>query len=857
MFQGASNILTSILLTLMTPILDQDGKFDNNPRFIEIVVTPKEGVQLAENDSQGLKGKNAILISRIRGSGISLYRVELTHFQSKIDLLSILREQNPHLWIAENSVTTIDTNLRQPAVDFHPSQWPLKNFGPFYQHSQIGVLDSDIDGIEAISQQLALIDPNIPRAKVAVIDTGVNIYHPALVNQIWRNKGEIARNGIDDDLNGYVDDLNGWNTADDHWQVLDENGHGTHVSGIIAAKGQVRGLATHAEIIPIKVVKRGDANGGVDFYAVLAALKYAQIVDADVINISLGFKNPSQEQIKIFELALAPFEENTILVSSAGNDGRNLKLDPYMPCTNHLVICVANLNRSGRLSPDSNFSPNAVDIAAPGTEILSTYGHGYKVLSGTSMASPHVAATAAILKSMRPQEGAGEIFLRLMDGADRPPYLRDKIIFSRRLNTYNAMFSNHVSEAEYCSIERKINKPFANSGEPGINGWSEEAAFTICSAEQFLRLNQSGRQFFELKSDIDFSQVVVPNFRPIPFFGGILEGNGHTLFNPIFLSTNYPSNDAALFQKTSVTTVIRNLRIVGGVFKGKRAAALVVESSGGSFTNIHVEAAVEGDVAGGLIATQHYSPSFPEGNPNVYGVTFEGFVSGRIAGGIIGVGSGVIENSHVSVSLVDGNISYSDQPRFGGGVFGRSSGRYRDVRISETIAEVFISDEGGFTTSGGLIGHARCNAEIVDSYSIGKIGKVEAFGGLIGFAQNVSINRSFADHQFSDYTKRNDRFIFSIDDYETGGGGTRGKFDCGGDRPAPPSKILVSFFHAPHSNPPGRIALPLSKYDFRDRSNFPNWFNQGSGWQFTQEYGPIIRHIPRMNGFYEVSREKP
>ena len=140
----------------------------------------------------------------------------------------------------------------------------------------------DIDAPEAWS-----VTTGSPATIVAVLDTGIDLGHPELAGRVWTNPGEVAANGVDDDGNGYVDDLHGWNFVSGTNDVQDDNGHGSHVSGTIAAAGNdgagVVGVAWNATILPLKILA---ADGGGEVDAAIAAIGYAVREGARVINAS-------------------------------------------------------------------------------------------------------------------------------------------------------------------------------------------------------------------------------------------------------------------------------------------------------------------------------------------------------------------------------------------------------------------------------------------------------------------------------------------------------------------------------------------------------------------------------------------
>lgn len=245
---------------------------------------------------------------------------------------------------------------------------------------------------------------------VAVIDTGVDYTHKDLADNIWVNEGEIPGNGIDDDGNGYVDDVHGVDFVDGDSDPMDEHGHGTHVAGIIAmtpGNGGGVGVAYGAKIM---CVRAGQANGSFASTDIAKAIKYAADNGADVINMSFGGTGRSY----LVESALQDAFPSCVLVAAAGNDGlptTDAKQAGYLftediyPAGYKYVIGVMATDNNKSLAYFSNWdfkegSGCEYEMAAPGVGIYSTLpGNRYACWSGTSMATPNVAAAAAILRS--------------------------------------------------------------------------------------------------------------------------------------------------------------------------------------------------------------------------------------------------------------------------------------------------------------------------------------------------------------------------------------------------------------------------------------------------------------------------
>lgn len=253
---------------------------------------------------------------------------------------------------------------------------------------------------------------------VAVVDTGVDMSNPELSNQIWVNVGEIAGNGIDDDHDGYVDDVHGWDFASNDSNPTDQNGHGTHVAGIIGADANGTGntgVAPNATIMPVRVL---DANGSGTLSAVAAGIRYAAQHGADIINLSLGggFSSVIQTAIQYAQSL------GVLVVAAAGNESASTPSYParFAASLNN-VISVGAYSSSNSIASFSNDvgSSGAVQVDAPGVSIYSTYlNDRYASLSGTSMATPHVAGLAALALSANPNLTAVQLRNVIVNGAN-------------------------------------------------------------------------------------------------------------------------------------------------------------------------------------------------------------------------------------------------------------------------------------------------------------------------------------------------------------------------------------------------------------------------------------------------------
>ena len=298
-----------------------------------------------------------------------------------------------------------------------------------------------IGGIDAVHAWA--IRSEAPAIPVAVIDTGIDYTHEDLAENVPANPGEIPGNGVDDDGNGFIDDVRGWNFYADTANAMDDHGHGTHVSGIIAARGNnalgVTGVTWKSSLLPIKFL---NAQGFGYTSDAIASVEYARERGCRVINASWGgggYSTLLRDSIGNFTTA-----NDGLFVCAAGNAIRDNDSQPYFPASYGVsgIISVAASDSADKLAYFSNWGANSVHLAAPGDAILSCVpGNKYALCSGTSMAAPHVTGSVALLFQHHSKLTAAECLLRVSANADHPPGLADKAQGGARLNVYSALSS--------------------------------------------------------------------------------------------------------------------------------------------------------------------------------------------------------------------------------------------------------------------------------------------------------------------------------------------------------------------------------------------------------------------------------
>ena len=349
------------------------------------------------------------------------------------------------------------------------NQWGLKNTG-----QNGGTAGIDIRATQAwdISTTSNVV--------VAVIDTGLKINHPDISANVWTNTNEIAGNNIDDDNNGWVDDVRGANVIDFNGNITDLHGHGTAVSGVIAARGNnstgIAGTVWNTKILPIRVF---DDGGNTYFIDLIIAMEYVRLMkvrynnnsstgaNIRVVNVSLGANfscaatGDSTHPVDLFlHIANSAGQAGVLIAAAASNDALNHDITPTMltSCNLTNLINVANITRLGSLhcavplvggncpagtNRGSGYGKNTVHIAAPGTDIL-TLGlqNNYIYASGTSLATPFASGVAALLAGRTPSLTPAQIKNIIITKAKPLASLTNKVAANGMLDAYAAITHN-------------------------------------------------------------------------------------------------------------------------------------------------------------------------------------------------------------------------------------------------------------------------------------------------------------------------------------------------------------------------------------------------------------------------------
>ena len=353
--------------------------------------------------------------------------------------------------------------------DLTEDLWGLHNSG-----QKDGTAGADIKAVSAWKE----VTGTREGAVIAVIDTGVDITHPDLAANIWTNPDEIPGNGVDDDGNGVVDDVHGYNAADDNADVMDRSGHGTHVAGTIGAVGNngegVVGVNWQAQIMPVKIF---DDNGRATVDGIVRGLQYAKSQGAAISNNSWGSRGYNEVLDKAFGAA-----GGMLHVVAAGNDGRSIDFGGAYPAAlgHDHILTVGATDRNDQLASFSNYGAYAVDVTAPGRDIHSTWPEGkYRTISGTSMATPHVAGAAGLLLQKYPDASPQEIKDRLIFNSDPKSNLERSSLSGGRVNLAAALEEDKAGPSAPNDLRvADIGSEFFTVSwtVPGDDGWCGKGA---------------------------------------------------------------------------------------------------------------------------------------------------------------------------------------------------------------------------------------------------------------------------------------------------------------------------------------------------------------------------------------------
>lgn len=441
MLMPKKNFLLIIALSLMSQGLLAKNfiiKFKSAPESDQLGLLSSQGVENLENMQVSFGHFYTVQIDNPNESFLSILESDPNIEYIEEDREIVLSPIREHFDVLEG-LRRIRKRV-QPNDPLFPKQWGLVNDGQNGTSTKVvGKAGEDINVLKA----WANFNPQ-KVIRISVIDTGVDYNHPDLKDNILVNQAELdGEEGVDDDNNGYVDDVYGYDfSGKTDSDPIDENGHGTHCAGIIAASHNdigISGVIPKAEILPVQFLSR---SGRGSYSGAVKAIDYSIKRGVHIMSNSWGGGGSSAT----LKLAITRAEKAGILfVAAAGNNGRDIDKRPIYPggYDHKNILTVGSYQADGKRSSFSNYGKKRVDVFAPGSAILSTFPNdSYKSLSGTSMATPMVSGIAALLWSQEPKLSVANLKKRLIKATKRAKTMKDLSVSGGKIDAYKALRKN-------------------------------------------------------------------------------------------------------------------------------------------------------------------------------------------------------------------------------------------------------------------------------------------------------------------------------------------------------------------------------------------------------------------------------
>ena len=404
-----------------------------------LLVRHKVGITSSSANSVHIRAQAKVIRRFDFPAGLELVKIN-TGASSTASLT--IYQKDPNILYAEPNYIVHAAKISNDT--FFGQQWGLNNLGQLG-----GTNDADVNAVEAWDVTTGKSD-----VVIGTIDTGIDYNHPDLLNNVWVNQNEIAGNHKDDDGNGYVDDIHGINVVDGTGDPMDDNGHGTHVAGIIAAEGNnalgVSGVMPNGTVAACKFL---DADGGGDTADAIECLNYYRALSKRELNpVNIVATNNSWAggaySQALYDAIKGSQEAGVLFITAASNETSDNDVIETYPANFRLsnVISVAATDHNDKLAFFSNYGKFSVHVAAPGFKILSTIPNGkYDILSGTSMAAPFVSGLAGLIKSFNPSADWIQIKNLIIAGGQFSNGAYGKTISGRRIRAIDVTGEGSLS----------------------------------------------------------------------------------------------------------------------------------------------------------------------------------------------------------------------------------------------------------------------------------------------------------------------------------------------------------------------------------------------------------------------------
>ena len=591
-------------------------------------------------------------------------------------------------------------------------QWNMHNTG---QMPPGGTPDADIDAPEAWC-----LNTDCSNIIVAVIDTGVDYTHPDLAENMWLNEAELnGTPGVDDDGNGYVDDIYGYDFCT-YGQIrdsdpLDDNGHGSHTSGIIGAVGDngkgVAGVCWNVKIMALKFL---DYTGVGYISDAIDCVEYSILMGADLMNNSWGGGSYNQS---LRDAIAAAGEAGMLFVVSAGNGyGNDNDTNPHYPSSYDPanVISVMSTDCYDNVPAYSSYGPTSVDLGAPGgassCKVYSCWKNGeYYYAYGTSMAAPHVTAACAIIWSVCPSLTHLDVKDIILETVDPLPSLEGLCLSGGRLNLYNAIIETKAS----CGAPWLDFVPNVGTVPPS----DADDVIVIFNAEQNLGTYQ-GHIIISSNDSYtpDMTVPVTMTIEPVDYFT--------ELFDPDYFDPNDPN-----YNDTANRTLTFRPDALGSYYRlcSNAASAFPVDPNGGTIISLRDDDYMPVNLHGAHV--------------NFYGNNYDTFYIG--SNGYITFISGDIRyfeslTDHFDLPRI--SALFDDLDLSAGGSVSWKQLDDRVVVTFENVPEYNLSNSNSFQSEMCFNGKIRIT--LLD---------IAAHDGLVGLSEGNGLSHYFIESDLSQY----------------------------------------------------------------------------------------------------------